>query len=270
MFAGCNSRALGGYNWGNLWHYDLPSGQWADYGGSGPAGSLNTCNAKRRLLYDSKIKKSVLLIPTIDNNIGIWEFDPGNPQTGWVRKSVTGSPYPENEMYVPVVYDSKRGNYIFTTAFNADASGNPNPFYPGTTTYQTWIYNPSTNTFSRSKSAQHPNPGGGTHGHEIVYDSANDVVLYYGGNCKSELWVYKIQEDEWAKINPTGDIPPGHDYFAMAYDSVDNVMVVWGTGVNCIGGNKEDPSPVYLYRYGAGVPTVNDPAPSPPSAAQAK
>ena len=269
MFSGCVSRPLGEYSWGNLWHYDLPTGQWADYGGSGPAGSLNTCNAKRRLLYDPNIQKGVLLIPSVDNNMGIWEFDPDNPQTGWVRKNLTGAPFPENEMYVPVVYDSKRGNYIFTTAFNADGNGDPNPFYPGNVLYQTWIYNPAANTFTRSKSAQHPNPGGGTHGHEIVYDSANDVVLYYGGNCKSELWVYKIQEDKWEQLNPAGDIPPGHDYFAMAYDSVDNVMVVWGSGVNCIGSNKEDPSPVYLYRYGPGAPTVNDPAPRPATNVQA-
>ena len=261
MTRGCKSRPLGGYAWGDVWHYNISSGQWVDYGGPGPSNVLNTCNAKRRLIYDNNRGRAVIVDPDVNNQIGVWEFDPGNPQGNWTRRSVSGAPYPDVEMYVPVVYDSKRGNYIFTAAFNTDASGDPNPFYPGTTRYQTWIYNPTTNTMKRSASPLHPNPGGGSHGHEIIYDSVNDVVLFYGGNCNNDLWAYDIDNDIWTKKNPSGDIPPGHDYFAMAYDSVDNVMVVWGTGTYCNGGNHENPPPVYLYRFGtsSGGPTPPGP-----------
>jgi hypothetical protein len=262
MFSGCRSRPLEGYSWGNLWNYDISTGQWVDYAGSGPANLRQTCNAQRRLLYDDNRNKAILLAPDINNQIAVWEFDPVDP--GWIQRTPSGAPYPDEELYVPVVYDSKRGNYIFVTAFNTDASGDPNPIYPGTIKYQTWIYNPNTNRMTRSASSQHPNPGGGSHGHEIVYDSTNDVVLFYGGNCKSELWEYDIDADNWAKLNPSGDIPPGHDYFAMAYDSTNNVMVVWGTGTYCNGGNHEDPPPVYLYRYGGQSNPPGTKRPNPP------
>lgn len=255
MFSGCVSRPLGGYSWGNVWNYSVSTGQWVDYGGSGPNGLLQTCNAARRLVYDTNRQVGVLIAPNVNNQVDIWEFAPSG---GWTRKNVSGTPYPQVDMYIPVVFDSKRGNYIFVAEFNTDGSGNPNPFYPGTNQYQTWIYNPNSGTITRSASAQHPNPGGSPHGHEIVYDSFNDVVLFYGGNCNSQLWAYDIQNDSWSQLNPAGDIPPGHDYFAMAYDSTENVMVVWGTGTNCNGGNHEDPPPTYLYRYANGTPPAPD------------
>gem|GEM_PF-2274844 len=66
---------------------------------------------------------------------------------------------------------------------------------------------------------------------QMVYFSKNDYMVLYGGNtcCPNlnpeETWIF--EEGEWSKIE-TATLPMGRQYYAMAYDPVNEVAVMQG------------------------------------------
>jgi hypothetical protein len=74
--------------------------------------------------------------------------------------------------------------------------------------------------------------------HAMAYDSANNVVILFGGRDAKgsflhDTWAYELSTNTW--INMTSDThPPARDGAMMAYDSDNNVVVMFG-GVSAAG-----------------------------------
>ena len=66
--------------------------------------------------------------------------------------------------------------------------------------------------------------------HTMVYDSARDVVIVFGGEDSSgkvqDIWEWN--GTSWADVTPTGELPSARYNHAMAYDSARGVTVLFG------------------------------------------
>lgn len=69
-------------------------------------------------------------------------------------------------------------------------------------------------------------------GHNMVYDSKRGVIVMFGGVDADEValandtWEY--DGEEWTEVTPEGTLPPAMRDFAMAYDSLRGVTVLFG------------------------------------------
>ncbi|MGH7847293.1 MAG: kelch repeat-containing protein [Candidatus Binatia bacterium] len=122
---------------------------------------------------------------------------------------------------------------------------------------ETWSYNLATHRMSfLSRQAL---PAKSVFG--MVYDSVNDVVVYFGGytdyegspNVKAlnQTWVLNLEKNEWRRLEVTGSIPPPRKGETLTFDSHNNVLVQmggtggWQNGVDKAG---YDGSEVFLLR----------------------
>ena len=70
--------------------------------------------------------------------------------------------------------------------------------------------------------------------HAMAYDSANDIIVVYGGTTQSayaywgfETWTYDYNTNEWTKMNPT-EHPYGGVWSQLVYASESEKMVQFG------------------------------------------
>ena len=95
------------------------------------------------------------------------------------------------------------------------------------------------------------------YGGQMVYDSANGMLLMYPGHWNlmsgdtmvshgygGQIWVYSYEEDNWTELE-TSPKPRGRYWFSLAYDSSDGVLVLFGGSVG--GGNQV--SDTWKYDY---------------------
>jgi hypothetical protein len=69
----------------------------------------------------------------------------------------------------------------------------------------------------------------------MVYDSANDVFILFGGclctgnwgPSAGDTWAYRLSTNTWTKMNPAVS-PPGRQALNMVYDSANQVAVLFG------------------------------------------
>jgi N-acetylneuraminic acid mutarotase len=70
------------------------------------------------------------------------------------------------------------------------------------------------------------------HGNSLVYDPQSKKMILFGGYNGStqynDTWAYDPAANSWTDLKPTGNLPAGRDSQAMAYDSDDKVMVLFG------------------------------------------
>ncbi|TET81113.1 MAG: hypothetical protein E3J43_01260 [Candidatus Heimdallarchaeota archaeon] len=87
--------------------------------------------------------------------------------------------------------------------------------------------------------------------HAMAYDSANGIIIAYGGTTQSayaywgfETWTYNYTDNEWTKMNPA-EHPYGGVWSQLVYDSESEKMVQFG------GHNKEDyaSNETWIYDY---------------------
>jgi len=77
-------------------------------------------------------------------------------------------------------------------------------------------------------------------GHSVVYDSVNNKMIVFGGsNCSgtfyNDLWILSNADGStgtptWAQVTPIGTGPTARTQASAVYDSVNNVMTVFGGG----------------------------------------
>jgi N-acetylneuraminic acid mutarotase len=103
--------------------------------------------------------------------------------------------------------------------------------YDGKTYYgDLWAYDLTGNAWSTLT----PTGAGPSarHGHSLVYDPESKKMILFGGFDGStqynDTWAYDPAANSWADLKPTGSMPAGRDSQAMAYDSDDKVMVLFG------------------------------------------
>ncbi len=95
----------------------------------------------------------------------------------------------------------------------------------------TWAYDLAANTWTELK------PSGtlplGRAGHVMVYDPAGRQLIMFGGrSTETELlndtWAYDPAGNSWAKLSPSGNLPPARGQPAMVYDAAAHRLILFG------------------------------------------
>jgi hypothetical protein len=93
---------------------------------------------------------------------------------------------------------------------------------------ETWVYDVASDNWTQMNPSPKPSL---RHGHAMVYDSANNKVVLFGGwdalGRDDETWVYDLASDTWTEKSPTSS-PSVRERHAMAYDSANNKVVLFG------------------------------------------
>jgi len=177
--------------------------------------------------------------------------------------SATGMSMPDYFLgEVQFALDSKRGKFVFYFPWPglSDTS-------PGTNRGETWEY--TTTAGAWLKLSDTVLPAKSTFG--MVYDSANDKIVLFGGydshesgitNALNQTWVFERDPagsnyHKWVQVNAGGTLPSPRKGETIAYDSFNNVIVQFGgRGWDNVPGDGSD---VFLLRLGTVV------GPNPPS-----
>lgn len=177
------------------------------------------------MAYDSESDK-IVLVPRLGNNrqslnSQTWLFD-FNTKT-W-QQMPDGPPDGEG----PMAYDSQSDRIILFLGARGSLGS---IFALG----QTWAYDTNTDTWTNMEPTESPS---GLFGARMVYDSESDRMILFAGfdvetlSDKPETWAYDYETNTWSNLQPTGDPPPGSNYFAMSYDTAADRVIAWRRGFN--------------------------------------
>jgi hypothetical protein len=150
----------------------------------------------------------------------------------------------------PLDYDTRHDRVLF---FN-------------TTVGETWSYDYNTDTWQRLATAGSPSRG--FWGSRMVYDSATDRSILFGGwdsqmGFSTDTWVFDYGSMTWT-LMPNKVTPLGRNYHAMVYDPGQDRVLVWGGSFQWTGGSHDS---IWIYDPGsnawskqetAGVPSWRD------------
>lgn len=161
-----------------------------------------------------------------------WSYDP--VANLWTNLTAGGGPAPRSGF--GMVYDSRAD---FVVLFGGrDVAGS---FYS-----DTWLYNVSVNAWVPLFPANLP-PARASFG--MVYDSAADRILVFGGYAPSSLrdtWSFDLTNHTWTDLSPAIS-PSPRDLPSMAYDAAADLTVLFGgDAVNFPGGIDD----TWTYDYG--------------------
>ena len=99
-----------------------------------------------------------------------------------------------------------------------------------------WTYNVIHDEWIKKAPLISPSPRSGS---AITYDSQNNVVMLFGGLEENgpiwinDTWIYNLTSDTWTNMSPVISPPSSRGLiYKMAYDSHQNVCIVFGGGSN--------------------------------------
>lgn len=151
----------------------------------------------------------------------LWFYDPATKS--WQYKGSSRTDAGRDGITV-AAYDGTTGNIV---ALGRD------PNY----SISTWIYDPLRNVFERKR----PTRVAPWHGEiAATYDGKRRYVLFFGGEYpkSDQLWAYSVDQDTWVDLSPpTGVRPTAGGGYGIAYDSANDVVIVYG------------PSGLWIYDY---------------------
>jgi hypothetical protein len=163
---------------------------------------------------------------------------------------------------VSFALDTKRSKFVFYFPWPG-LTATSAPYNRG----ETWEYSTVNKTWL--KLSDFVLPARSTFG--MVYDSANDKIVLFGGydshesgitNPLNQTWVFdrdpaSANYHKWVQLNPGGTVPSPRKGETIAYDSFNNVIVQFGgRGWDNVPGDASD---LFLLRLGTVV------TPNPPS-----
>ncbi|MFX1254392.1 MAG: Kelch repeat-containing protein [Promethearchaeota archaeon] len=142
-----------------------------------------------------------------------WAYDYTN--NSWINLAPTSKPSPR---YNPAMtYDSLNNKLILFGGYESNGY-----------LRDTWTYDYSTNQWTQIFPLTSP---GVRHSHAMVYDSANQKVILFGGHNQqfilNDTWVYDFSSNNWTQMFPqTGpSVRYGH---TMVYDPVNQKVILFG------------------------------------------
>lgn len=159
---------FGGYNdtgeLGDTWVYDPVASTWADLQ---PAGDLPSPRRAHAMAYDPVSGQMILFGgyngSTVLNDT--WAYDPAT--NTWTELAPAGA-VPVARANHRMVYDEAAGQVIIFGGYDGQNE-----------LYDTWAYDPATNTWTDLDPLGPPPPA--REEHAMVYDSAGDRVIVFGG-----------------------------------------------------------------------------------------
>jgi len=205
------------------WVYDVTSDTWTQKSPS----TKPSVRTPHTMAYDSANNKVVLFGGASDGsyNNDTWLYDYGT--NIWTERSKGTKPGARAVSSAHMVYDSTNDNVIL---FGGAGSGSERKD-------DTWLYDVSSDVWTQKSPSTKPSPRAG---HTMVYDSANEKVVLFGGydgSLDDETWVYDVPGDTWTQQNP-GTKPAVRKEHGMAYDSANNKVVLFGGADD--GGARDD------------------------------
>ena len=197
----------------DTWRYDITANTWTDLqpAGTQPAGRWGS-----PLVYDTAGDRVILFggWGTMDTN-DTWAYDPSANQ--WTELHPAGT-LPSARHSHALVYDSSRDKVIM---FGGYGVGYLN---------DTWEYDPDADTWTKLDPSS-PVPAARI-GHTMVYDSARQKVVLFGGQLiggvNNDTWEYDPVTRTWTRIYPSGAAPSARDGHAMIYDEANHRVVLFG------------------------------------------
>jgi len=122
-----------------------------------------------------------------------------------------------------MAYDSARGKVVL---FGGDSYSN----YSYVSHQDIWEWDGVTGTWTDvTPSGVKPSARSG---HSMVYDSARDKVVLFGGedygNSFNDIWEWDGANSTWTDVTPEGDKPSARSGHAMVYDSGRGKVVLFG------------------------------------------
>lgn len=163
-------------------------------------------------------------------------------------REMNQSSHPSARMYSSMAYDSLVDRIILFGGYDGSALGD------------TWSYDLNTNSWEDLKSSVEPSP---RYWHAMSYDSESDRVILFGGTPDGNLrlndtWAYDYLSNTWINITPAIAPSPRNSH-AMAYDSQNDKIILFGGGIGTGIGNNE----TWTYDYNANKWTKMTPSKSP-------
>jgi hypothetical protein len=147
-----------------------------------------------------------------ENIYGMWSFDP----IGMTGRSRQTASRPGGIQYHTSAFDPTNNAYVL---------------HGGGSFVGTWIYDPGANTFRQvTPSGTAPNPS--VNQAAMTWNSDDGRTWLFGGQIGSgfsnDLFAYNVTTNTWTKIEPKGTKPSPRWRSAIAYDSVNNIFMMYG------------------------------------------
>jgi len=164
---------------------------------------------RHNMVYDS-VNEAILLFGGLagvssEGTRDTWLYYFNN--NTWRRIFTPTSPY-ESWGISDFIYNSKRGRAILLQHDN-DQVGH------------IWEFDSKNLSWQKIIESHDPYSG------EMVYDSANDVVILFQRGTKNSTWMYNITSHTWTELHPTTAPDPRRDY-DMVYDKKAGKTVLFG------------------------------------------
>lgn len=135
-------------------------------------------------------------------------------QNAWTELNPALSPTKRNDQ--AMAYDKKNGVIVLFGGETGSRRAN-----------DTWTFNFSQNTWKKMNPSSFPES---RMQHQMAYDSANGVVILFGGMDGSrrfkDTWAYDFQTDSWTEMQPEVS-PPAQYGHSMAYDTKSSRTVLF-------------------------------------------
>jgi N-acetylneuraminic acid mutarotase len=236
-----------GTNDGETWVYNYTDNSWTNMA---PATSPSA-RYGHAMAYDSQNNKVVLFggydAGGYDGETWVYNYTDNT----WTNMTPTITGSPSARRYHAMAYDSE--NKV-TVLFGG---------YDGAYDDETWVYNYTDNSWTNVTPATSPSA---RRSHAMAYDSQNNKVVLFGGydagGYDGETWVYNYTDNTWTNMAPATS-PSARSSHAMAYDSQNNLTVLFGGyGYNSTG-DLDYLNDTWVYSYTDNSWTNMTPATSP-------
>jgi N-acetylneuraminic acid mutarotase len=222
----------------DTWAFDSATGTWTDL--------HPTMNAwmdfgdHRPMVYDSNSKR-VLMFEGWNGCLDAWAYDPAAntwtkfypSETGsgpsWDNAGGYSTNTPPNRWGKTMVYEPVLQKVVLFGGGTAGSEDVEAKFYA-----DMWALDLSAKTWDMLQRPDEPGVTAppGRLWHSMVFDSKSGTMLVFGGEgengCLDDLWVYDPAERTWIQLAVSGADPPPREDTAMAYDSANNKVVVFG------------------------------------------
>jgi hypothetical protein len=193
---------------GGLWTFDPALRNWTHVGPSpDEAGIFAYSDAAHFIAYDP-VNDGIFVPDGRDAQVHL--FKSGSWTTQSNVAAVTDAYIQEQNSLHAV--DTKRGRVIFYSAGRGE----------------TWSYD-----FATKQSTKLNAQSLGMYANfTMVYDSANDVVVLWGGGTYfdpnlNDLWIFNLATNQWSKPALGGTVPRVGLHAQMTYDSQNNAIVLY-------------------------------------------
>ena len=198
----------------------LPEAIWTDLA---PVGDLPSARSEHATAYDTANGVVVLFGGWNSANETFndtWTFD--STLDTWTDAAPAGT-LPAARAQHQMVYDPINGKVIMFGGILQSDGDQLNDTWAYDTAGMTWTELNPTGTVPPNRSS-----------FAMVYDDAEQKVILFGGWSKdtsthlNDIWIYDYVANTWTAVTSTGEAPPARGGHSMAYDPVEDKVVLFG------------------------------------------